>query len=747
MPVFKLRSLSFALSLSFPALSLLCSTVWAADRQDDSLPVVTVSDSKIDAQPVGATRLDEDQRRAASAGTGDTARLLGEIPGLQLYGAGGVSSLPVLHGLADDRLRIKVDGMDLISACANHMNPPLSYIDPSNVGEVQVFTGITPVSVGGDSIGGSILVNSRPPEFAKTGEGFLRKGQVGASYSSNGNGKAANASVTLANENLSLSYQGSTAEAGNYEAAQAFKSALSSAAVAAAAPKEVGSSLYQSQNQSLGLALRHEDDLFELKLGQQNIPYQGFPNQRMDMTRNTSDQVNLRYLGQYQWGALEARAYNENTRHTMNFLDNKLSTMGSLGMPMDTEGQNTGIVVKADAMVSQRDMLKLGGEFQRYRLNDWWDPVSTVPGMMAPNPFWNIRDGQRDRFDLFGEWEARWTAQWLSQVGLRSSTMAMDTGRVQGYNTLGGAMGYGDPNNPATIAGAFNALDHQRTDHNVDFSALARYTLDVEKTFEAGYSRKTRSPNLYERYTWSTNNNMVMNMINWAGDANGYVGNINLKPEVAHTFSATADWHDASRKQWGLQVTTYYSYIEDYIDAVACATVGKVCPVRTDNFVNLSFANQSARLYGMDISGYWPVATTRGLGAFTANGMLSYVKGKNATTDDNLYHTMPLNAKLALVQQIGNWHNTVELQWVDAKSDVSKVRNETQTAGYGLLNVRSSYDWKKARFDLGIENVLDRFYASPLGGAYVGQRQTGAVYGVPVAGPGRSIHVGVTVQF
>jgi iron complex outermembrane receptor protein len=37
---------------------------------------------------------------------------------VSLYGAGGVSSLPSVHGLADDRLRIQVDGMDLISPAA-----------------------------------------------------------------------------------------------------------------------------------------------------------------------------------------------------------------------------------------------------------------------------------------------------------------------------------------------------------------------------------------------------------------------------------------------------------------------------------------------------------------------------------------------------------------------------------------------------------------------------------------------------
>jgi iron complex outermembrane receptor protein len=36
---------------------------------------------------------------------------------------------------------------------------------------------------------------------------------------------------------------------------------------------------------------------------------------------------------------------------------------------------------------------------------------------------------------------------------------------------------------------------------------------------------------------------MASQMIGWFGDGNGYVGDIDLKPEVAHTVSATADWH------------------------------------------------------------------------------------------------------------------------------------------------------------------------------------------------------------
>lgn len=88
---------------------------------------------------------------------------------MSLYGAGGVSSLPSIRGLADDRLRIQVDVVDTIASCPNHMNPALSYVDPAAIGELKVFAGITPVSVGGDSIGGTIIAASAAPVFAEPG--------------------------------------------------------------------------------------------------------------------------------------------------------------------------------------------------------------------------------------------------------------------------------------------------------------------------------------------------------------------------------------------------------------------------------------------------------------------------------------------------------------------------------------------------------------------------------------------------
>ena len=112
---------------------------------------------------------------------------------------------------------------------------------------------------------------------------------------------------------------------------------------------------------------------------------------------------------------------------------------------------------------------------------------------------------------------------------------------------------------------------------------------------------------------------------------------------------------------------------------------------------------------------------------------------------------MPLNARLTLTQSLGRWSNALESEWVARKDKVSDVRNEAETAGYNLIHLRSACQWQQVRLDVGIENLLDKGYALPLGGAYVGQGRTMSINGVPwgtaVAGPGRSFYAAVSYSF
>lgn len=117
------------------------STLYAAHQHDDEmLDRVTVTATSL--PTVDSSKISERTISSQRAYKSDTAAFLDDVAGMSMYSGGGVSGLPFMRGFADDRLRIKIDGMDLISACANHMNPPLSYLSPSRVAEIQVYSGI-----------------------------------------------------------------------------------------------------------------------------------------------------------------------------------------------------------------------------------------------------------------------------------------------------------------------------------------------------------------------------------------------------------------------------------------------------------------------------------------------------------------------------------------------------------------------------------------------------------------------------
>jgi iron complex outermembrane receptor protein len=663
---------------------------------------------------VPTVKQQEDPLAAGRLGSGDTAMQLSDQPGVSLNTGGGVSSLPAIHAMADDRVKQLVDGMPITSACANHMNPTLSYVAPSNVAQVAVIAGLTPVSMGGDSIAGTISVNSPAPVFAATGEKLV-SGSLSGFYRSINHGSTVTAQANVASDSVSLAYAGSRDRADSYKDGHG---------------NLVRDTLYESMNQQLTFAAKG-DGLLVVKVGTQYIPYQGYVNQRMDMVGNRGNSLNADYRRDYGWGKLDTRVYWQDTKHEMGFFTpEKTGTM-----PMNTHGKDIGYALKAELPLSLQNTLRVGNEFHRFRLDDWW-PAVAGSAMMSPNTYVNINNGRRDVFSLYAEQESKWDARWNSVLGVRTDRVSMDTGDVQGY---GCAMA--PCVTDANAAAAFNAVSHARHDNNYDLSALARYEADQTSSYEFGYARKTRSPNLYERYAWGRSQ-MAMNMIGWFGDANGYVGNLDLKPEVANTVSATAAWHNDAA--WQASFTPYYTYVQNYIGVDLLNTYVS----GGSTFANFQFANHDARIYGVDFSGKLRVwSNDHGTGTLKTIG--GWTRGIRTDTGGSLYRVMPFHASVTLEQSVRSWTNALELQSVAGKNKVDTLRNEPATPGYTLVNLRSTYEIKNLRLDFGIDNLFSKFYYLPLGGVdYADWKADGMVGQISaVAGPGRSVNAGMTMKF
>lgn len=648
----------------------------------------------------------------------DTALMLSSTPGYSVAAGGGVSGLPVVNGFADDRLKIRIDGMELTSACANHMNAPLSYIDPRQVQRIRLIAGVTPVSMGGDSIGGSIEVQSLAPVFAQPGAGLLTQGSLAVSGRSVNNSVATSVNASAASDTLSIGYSGAATRSHSYEDGHG---------------NTVLASMVESINQAIVLAAKGQGQQLTLRAGVQHIPYQGFPNQYMDMTDNHGQFANLAYQGTFAWGMLDARAYWQQTDHEMGFFTPERTGT----MPMLTHGRNTGYALVA-TLPTAAGVLRLGQEWHGFRLDDYWP---AVPGsmMMGPRTYLNINDGKRERTVLFGELETRHDARWTSMLGLRGESVRMDTGDVQSYGA--NMMNMAD----AMAAAAFNARDRRRRDTNIDASAQATYAPDAASRYEFALARKVRSPNLYERYSWGRGS-MAMTMTNWFGDGNGYVGNIDLKPETAYTAAFTADWHGGGDEGWFLRVNPYYSKVGNYIDVDVLAAFHPYMQMGAKGNL-LQFANHDAKVYGVNLAWQRPLARSSQWGSLSASGNAAWTRGQRSDGGD-LYRMMPLNALLAVEHRLGAWSTRIETKVVARKDRVDARRLERETGGYALVNVRSSVALgKMATLNAGVSNLFNRAYADPLGGVYLSglKANGGALQALPAEG--RSIDVGLQLSF
>jgi len=654
--------------------------------------------------------------------TGDSAAVLRE-EGVEFYSAGGIGKLPVIRGMNGDRVKVLIDGSEITSSCANHMNPPLSYIDSSRIESAIVLSGITPVSSGGDSIAGTISVRSQSPIYS-TSDKLHIQGSIGAFYRSNGQHHGEFLNTTIATDNLSLNYTGSLDRSATYRDGDGDK---------------VLDTLYRSESHAITIGAKGQDQEVIVKLTHQEVPYQGFPNQYMDMVGNKSDGVIINYLRYFKWMKLDALFSWNDVEHEMGFFTKEKTGT----MPMETDGRDVGYVIKAEFPLTEQYTLRVGNEYHHYKLDDWWP---AVPGsmMMGPDTYVNINNGERDRYALWAESEYRINPQWTTVAGIRYEHVITDTDDVQPYNTM--PMIMMSPNLDAVAAEAFNGRNHKQVDDNIDFSLMFRFEPSTEETIEFGYARKSRSPNLYERYSWGRNT-MAMTMIGWYGDGNGYVGDIDLDPEIAHTLSASYTKRSPD-DSWEFTINPYYTYVDDFIDATQ---IGSFHPRMVMSVTRplLQFTNIDAEFYGLDLNGSRSLWNSSAWGSGIMRGQIAYTRGKRKDGPEDLYHIMPLNVKIALEQILGQWTNTLELEWADKKDQVDQVRLENGTAKYTLLNAFTEYRWNSTTINFGVRNLLDESYDLPLGGVSIAQWRDEGMVGQfeSLAGPGRSVELGVRYQF
>ncbi len=165
-----------------------------------SLPTISVEGFAGEAAPYAIPPL--------SIATPDTGDMIKRLPGANINSNGPLTSIAQYRGLFGDRVNVLIDGVRISKAGPNSMDSPLSYLPASRVADVALYRGIAPVSSGIETIGGTIMANSKQAEFA-SGDDAEFHGNLTAGYAENGNTRYTGVSASVANDTHRFQVAGS----------------------------------------------------------------------------------------------------------------------------------------------------------------------------------------------------------------------------------------------------------------------------------------------------------------------------------------------------------------------------------------------------------------------------------------------------------------------------------------------------------------------------------------------------------
>ena len=639
-----------------------------------------------------------------------TTELLKRIPGANVNFNGPLTGIAQYRGMYGNRMNVLVDGVNINSGGPNSMDPPLHYLPRPRVGELEIIRGISPVSSGLETIGGTVIANPRRGRFGDT-EAFDVNGYIDGGAQSVDDGYSVGGVVAVANKRHRLEAGGSREDGDDTKFGNG----------------TIASTAYERNTYDLGYGYRSTIHESGIRFFRNDTGKTGTPALPMDIVFFDSDFVNGKYHADFGDLDLNATLAYSNIDHQMNNFEQREPP------PDPSRFRFTNADSRAWYYTLDSKLPLWGGNLSFGADGNFANHNATIFNPNNANFFvQNFNDVDRDRLGFFGQWRNRLQSGWGTELGLRYTRVEMNAGLVDGTPAQ---MMPG----PKTLRDRFNNANRDKKDNNLDAVAKLNYRLNPELSAELGLARKTRSPMYQERYLW-----LPLQATGGLADGNNYVGNIDLEPEIAYQLELALDWRS---EVFYLSPQAFYQRVDDYIQGTP-AVDPVVIMVSTANGdpSPLQFNNVEAEFFGFDLElGSELIADVQ------VAALFSYVRGKRRDIDDNIYRVAPPNGILSLSYQRPHWSATVEGEFYAKQDKVSKTNEETPSAGYGLLNLSGRYSLLEggranATLTAGIDNVLDKTYRPHLNGTNR-VRNSDVAVGERLPGPGRNLYARLNVEF
>lgn len=628
-------------------------------------------------------------------GAYDAASILDNAPGAAVIKNGTQTGIIQLRGLSQDRVKVVVDGVEINPACPNHMDPPLHYVEPHQIAQIAIIAGVTSVVNGGDSIGGTVIVNTKAPKFSKSGKDEIG-GNLFGKYIGANEGYEGSASLNLGLENAAFSVSTAKQHGDNLK----YKGGSAS------------NTGFDMRSHKIEGALKLGPQVFGLELGLRESRNVGTAPLGMDMVIDNSSNAILSMKGDYSFGKVNARAFVNDIDHVMDNYTMRSYTAAASKMKAPAKSHDTGFAIG-------NEMNALGGTL-RFGLDGHQNIFNVTGENITTHAFGQtFVNSKRTRLGAYGELDRNYGDNLRGVLGVRFENVESNTDNIAIVMM---------PMMQNAAKNAFNALNKKRTDKNWDVTASGRYKINDNLSLELAAAQKTRSPSLVERYIWNPSSTYG------AADGRNYLGNVDLKPEVSHQISLLGD---VSIGLLRIKQSVFYNKVDDFIQGVAMTAAPDAI---------LKFSNVNAELSGAETTISYILSDNLRL-----DGNISYVQGKNTSSNDNLYRIAPLNGNFALTYELGKFELIGEAKFAAKQDKVSKYNSEAQSPAWSILNLRGRYNLnEETRVTFGVENVFDKYYYDHLSGLNrVNNAALGGdlAMGVHVPNPGRFGYIGVNYSF
>jgi iron complex outermembrane receptor protein len=629
--------------------------------------------------------------------TPDAGSMVKRLPGANINQNGPLTSIAQYRGLFSDRVNVLIDGVRISQAGPNRMDSPLSYIPGSRVNNVSVYRGIAPVSTGIETIGGTIVANSKQAQFANS-ENFEFHGDLTAGYADNGNSRYTGLNMSTANDTHRFQVAGSLDRGNDLEFDDG----------------DIYPTEHERDTVGLNYGFQQDGNELTLEVEHHGTGKTGTPALPMDIIFARGEN--------YKAAFKKSLANGDHFKARVNYQDaDHLMSNHAYRMRMDAMKREAyaDVISSGINLSYEHAAWTFGLDADQAEHNT--DIANPTNAMFYVN---NFNDVERDRYSVFADWNGNINDQWKLHSGARVSRVKTDAGEVDSSMVMMMPM-------VGTLRDRFNNADRSQEDTLFDLSAVFTYTVNENVDVEFGLARKERAPSYQERYLW-----LPMQSTSGLADGNNHVGNINLKPETAYQAELGLDWHTPKA---GFSPRVFYHHINDYIQGVSTMDmpVVMISTMMGGDATPLAFDNVDAKLYGFDAN--WFVSINNN---WQLDGTISYVRGERRDIDDNLYRIAPLTARTMLSYNTNDWRLGVEAETVAKQKHVSTTNEEQKTGGYVTFNLTGQYQvTDNMLVYAGVNNVFDRGYDNHLGGYNRVNNNSDIAQGDRLPGLGRSAFV------